>query len=134
MTTATFNPATLPTFSLIVPNQCDDMHTLPTNGQTCPAYFGPNAGSTTTKMGDNWLQAVVPQILLQNDETVVLVWDEGAKTTQHVVALEVGAGVSPATTDSAAYNHYGLEAGLYATLGLGPAPNNGATATPLPIP
>ena len=48
--------------------------------------------------------------------------------------LELGAGVTSGSTDGTAYNHYGLEAGLYNTFGLGTAPNNGATATPLPIP
>ena len=48
--------------------------------------------------------------------------------------LELGAGVTSGSTDGTAYNHYGLEAGLYNTFALGTAPNNGATATPLPIP
>jgi len=137
LTTSTFNPATLPDFSYIVPNQCDDMHTLPTNGQPCPAYFGSNPGSNAVQIGDNWLGYVVPQLLAQPDVTVVITWDEsGAKTTptQHIVTLEVGAGITPGSSDTGVYNHYGLEAGLYSALALGAAPNNGATATPLPIP
>src|SRR5207237_1380533 len=53
--------------------------------------------------------------------------------TEHVVAVEAGAGVTPGSTDGTAYTHYGLEAGLYRYFGLGTAPGNGATATPLPI-
>ncbi|HEX9094882.1 MAG TPA: IPT/TIG domain-containing protein [Candidatus Dormibacteraeota bacterium] len=137
MTTSSFNPASLPGLSYIVPNQCDDMHTLPGSGQACPAYFGSNSGSSVINMGDNWLASVVPSLLAQPGVTVVITWDEGnGQTTppQQVVALEAGAGVTPGSTDGTAINHYGLEAGLYNYFGLGTAPNNGATATPLPIP
>jgi hypothetical protein len=134
LTTTSFNPATLPDFSFMVPNQCDDMHTLPTNGDPCPSFFGPVTGSNAIQMGDNWLQAVVPQLLAQPSVTVILTWDEGGRTVEHVVTLEVGAGVTAGSTDATAYNHYGLLAGLYSKFGLGVAPNNAATATPLPIP
>jgi phosphatidylinositol-3-phosphatase len=136
MTTSTFNPASLPSLSYIVPNQCDDMHTLPGSGQACPAYFGSNPGSSLINMGDNWLASVVPSLLAQPGVTVVITWDEGSLSTtppEHLVALEADAGVTPGSTDSTAYTHYGLEAGLYRYFGLGAAPNNGATATPLPF-
>ncbi len=137
MTTSTFVPANLPSLSYIVPNECDDMHTLPANGQACPAYFGSNPGTSLISMGDNWLATVVPSLLAQPDVTVLITWDEGKLSTtpsEHVVALEAGAGVTAGSHDGNAYSHYGLEAGLYRYLGLGNAPNNGATATPLPIP
>ena len=137
MTTSSFNPASLPALSYIVPNQCDDMHTLPGNGQACPAYFGSNSGTSLIGMGDNWLASVVPSLLAQPGVTVVITWDEGSLNTtpsEHVVALAVGAGVTPGSTDGISYTHYSLEAGLYNYFGLGTAPNNGATATPLPIP
>jgi hypothetical protein len=135
MTTSTFNPASLPDFSYVVPNECNDMHTLPANGQACPSYFGPNPGTSLINMSDNWLAKVVPSLLAQPDVTVLITWDEGRQSTtppQHIMTLEVGAGV-PAGSDATAYNHYGLEAGLYRFFGLGTPPNNGATATPLPI-
>jgi len=135
MTSASFDPSALPDLSFVVPNQCDNMHTLPAGGAACPAYFGDNTGSTKVAMGDHWLSVVVPQLLAQPDVTVVLTWDEGNRSTgEHIVTLEVGAGVTPGSSDATAYDHYGLEAGLYAALGLGTAPNFGATATPLPIP
>ena len=136
MTTSTFNPASLPSFSYIVPNQCDDMHTLPGSGHACPAYFGSNTGSNLISMGDNWLATVVPQLLAQPGVTVLITWDEGSVSTtppEHLAAVEVGAGVTPGSTDGTAYNHYGIEAGLYKYFSLGPAPNNGATATPVPF-
>ena len=137
MTNGTFNSASLPDLSYIVPNQCDDMHTLPGNGAACPAYFGSNPGTSLINMGDNWLATVIPQLLAQPNVTVVITWDEGTGSSnppEHIVALEAGAGVTAGSSDGTAYNHYGLEAGLYNYFGLGPAPNNGATATPLPIP
>jgi IPT/TIG domain len=137
MTSGTFNPASLPALSYVVPNQCDDMHTLPGSGQACPAYFGSNGGTSLIGMGDNWLASVVPTLLAQPGVTVVITWDEGSLNTtpsEHVVALMAGAGVTAGSTDGTAYTHYGLEAGLYNYFGLGTAPNNGATATPLPIP
>ena len=133
MTRASFNPVALPTFSFITPNTCDDMHTLPTGGRPCPAFFGSNPGSNAVKMGDNWLRVVVPRLLSQPDVTVVITWDEGT-AGEHVVTLEVGAGVTAGSSSSSPYNHYSLEAGLYSSLGLGKAPNHGANATPLPIP
>jgi hypothetical protein len=137
MTTSSFNPANLPAFSYVVPNQCDDMHTLPGSGQACAAYFGSNGGISLIGMGDNWLASVVPSLLAQPGVTVVITWDEGSINTtpwEHVVALMAGAGVTPGSTDGTSYTHYSLEGGLYNYFGLGTAPNNGATATPLPIP
>jgi hypothetical protein len=137
MTAATFKPASLPDLSYVVPNECDDMHTLPGNGQSCPAYFGANAGASLISMGDNWLATVVPPLLAQTNVTVLITWDEGSMSTtppEHLVAVEAGAGVVPGSTDGTAYTHFGLEAGMYRYFGLGAAPGNGATATPLPIP
>jgi acid phosphatase len=135
MTATNFMPAALPDFSYIIPNYCDDMHTLPTGGQPCPAYFGSNPGTSVIGMGDAWLSAVVPQLLAQPNVTVILTWDEGKKSSgERIVTLEVGAGITPGSTDGTAYTHYGLLAGLFSVFGLGTPPNNAATATPLPIP
>ena len=136
MTSSTFNPANLPSLSYVVPNECNDMHTLPGSGQACPSYFGSIPRSNPITMGDTWLANVVPQLLAQPGVTVLITWDEGSLSTtppEHLVALEAGAGVTPGSTDGTAYTHYGLEAGLYHYFGLGAAPNSGATATPLPF-
>jgi hypothetical protein len=137
MNASTFNPASLPDLSYVVPNQCDDMHNLPGSGQACPAFFGPNPGTSQINIGDNWLATVVPQLLAQPNVTVVITWDEDSSSTtppMHVAAIEAGAGVTPGSANGTAYNHYGLEAGMYAHFGLGTAPGGGATATPLPLP
>ena len=57
MTTSTFNPANLPDFSYIVPNECDDMRTTTGNGSSCPSTPY-NSGSSLINMGDNWLAHV----------------------------------------------------------------------------
>ena len=132
---SSFNPANLPDFSYIVPNECNDMHTLPTGGQACPSYYGSNTGTNVVNMGDNWLKHVVPQLLAQPNVTVLITFDEGGLDQgEHITTLLVGAGVTPGSTDNTLYDHYSLEAGLYQYFGLGVAPGLGATATPLPIP
>ena len=62
MNASTFDPAHLPDFSYVVPNECDDMHTFPTSGQACPAFYGPNTGTDIVNMSDNWLAHVVPHV------------------------------------------------------------------------
>lgn len=70
--------------------------------------------------------------MAQPNVTVLITWDEG-RTGSQLPTIEVGAGVTPGTTNGTAFNHFNLEAGLYKFFGLGTAPNNGASATPLPI-
>jgi len=126
-----FNPNTLPEFSLVVPNTCNDMHSMPAD-QVCPMWNGNiNRGNNEIKLGDNWLAAFVP--LIATKATVILTFDEGSNANEHIVTLEYGKGVAPGT-DAAAYNHASMEAGLYHRFRLGTAPAAGATATPLPIP
>ena len=123
----------LPEFTYIVPNECDDMHTYAKTGP-CPAYFGPVNGTNFIAMGDQWLAHVVPVLLGDPGATVIITFDEGIEATaQLIYTVEVGAGVTPGTIDAAPHDHYGLLAGLYDFYGLGPAPNGAATATPLPI-
>ena len=134
LTTATFDPDKLPDLTFLVPNMCSIMHTLPKKGAACPTFFGPLKANSTLAMGDAWLKTVVPQLLAQPDITVVVTFDEGAASShEHVLTLEVGAGVAVGGRDSHAYNHYGLCAGLYKAFSLGTPPANCAHATPLPI-
>lgn len=120
-------------FTYIVPNMCDDMHTYSTTG-TCPAYFGPVSGADPIQIGDAWLSHVVPLLLIDPSESVIVTFDEGDRSTgERVYAVELGSGVSPGTTDDTFYNYYGLLSGIYGALGLGTAPNNAASATPVPI-
>ena len=110
-----FNPATLPAFSFVVPNECNDMHTLPTNDQ-CPMWNGStNTAANAVKMGDNWLAAFVPAVA--QVATVILTWDEGTPSNEQVATVTYGAGVVPGR-DGTAYGHASLEAGLYSYYGL----------------
>jgi hypothetical protein len=122
----------LPAFSIIIPNDCDDMHTLPKT-DSCPSYFGALHAASAIGIGDTWLAHVVPLLLADPSITVVITFDEGQSPDERVYALEVGAGVKAGTTNSTVYNHFGLLAGLYVHFGLGKAPNNAAAATAVPI-
>ena len=126
-----FNPAELPDFSLVVPNTCDDMHSMPAD-RVCPMWNGTiNHGNSSLELGDHWLSAFIP--LVASKATVIVTFDEGSNENEHIVTVEYGKGVTPGT-DSTPYGHANLEAGLYRRFGLGPAPGAGATAAPLPIP
>jgi hypothetical protein len=67
--------ADLPDFSVIIPNQCDDMHTYPTTG-TCPSYFGSVSGSNARHIGDSWLHHDVPAVVALAAMTVLVKFDE----------------------------------------------------------
>jgi phosphatidylinositol-3-phosphatase len=127
--TSSFDPAMLSAFNYVVPNQCDDMHTL--GAGTCPAYFGTNSATSSVAMGDQWVSAFVQQVAPY--ATVLLTWDEGKKSDEHILTVAYGIGVTQ-LQDSAAYTHYNLESGLYSYFALGPAPGGGSTELPLPLP
>jgi phosphatidylinositol-3-phosphatase len=86
----------LPTYGFISPDACDDMHGAP----ACPANIG---------AGDRWLQSWVPMILSSADYTahrlvVIITWDEGTETTNHLPTLVI----SPTTShvrSATAYTH-----------------------------
>jgi hypothetical protein len=64
------NNDTLPNFSFVTPNLCNDMH------DTCTGY------SSSVKNGDDWLKAWLPRFTAsagyQSGDTVIFVmWDEG---------------------------------------------------------
>lgn len=123
----------LPDFTFLVPNQCDNMHTYAKTAP-CPAYFGGVPGRDSVEIGDNWLAHVVPVLLRDPDVTVVITFDEGSDSSaQHIYTLAVGAGVPAGSVDGRRYDLYGLLAGLYDVFDLGTAPNQAATAAPLPI-
>jgi phosphatidylinositol-3-phosphatase len=108
--------ANLPQFSFVTPNECSDMH------------------SCSVSTGDTWLKNNVPP-LLNAGATVIVTFDEGTTNTGgggHILTVENGPGIPTATTDTSAYNHYGLLAALERHFGL-PLLQNAQTAVPLPI-
>jgi hypothetical protein len=81
--------------------------------------------------GDAWLAANVPAMLDAGAE-VILTWDEGSISDEHIATIAVGAGVAVSATDSHAYTHPGLLAGLEDAWGL-PRLNAAQGAAPFPI-
>jgi hypothetical protein len=113
-----FDPTHLRAFSLVVPNDNDDMHT----------------GSSRTaeiKAGDAWLAANVPPILANGAE-VIVTWDEGTRSDEHIATIAVGGSVTKGATNATAYTHFGLLAGLEDAFGV-PLVNSAVGATPFPI-
>lgn len=116
---SSFSPTSMPAFSFVVPNQCNDMHT--------------NCGTNPVATGDSWLAANVPAMVV-NGATVVLTWDEGGSTTnRHVATVLYGAGVSAGAKDATSYTHFNLLAGLEQRFGQ-PLLNGAIGQTPVPIP
>lgn len=113
----------IPRFSFIVPNQCNDMHGL----TQCPN------NQTNIAFGDAWAAARVKAIrqsqAWQNgNNAIVVVWDEGV-STQGCCDATPGGGQVPAIVitnngprglhDGAAANHYSLLATIQQAFGLG---------------
>jgi acid phosphatase len=113
-----FDPAHLRSFSYVVPNDNDNMHT----------------GSSRTaeiKAGDAWLKAHVPA-MVAGGALVIVTWDEGNRSDEHIATIAIGGSAGKGVTDSHAYTHFGLLAGLEDSYGV-PRLNSARTATPFPI-
>ena len=112
---ADFRPASLPAFSLVVPDLCHDMH-------NCPVATG-----------DHWLAHFVPPLLRLPRTVVFIVFDEGTSDAGgggHVAALAVGSAVRTHHADRQPTNHYGLLRTIEDALGL---PHLGASQTAHPL-
>jgi acid phosphatase len=125
-------PATLPAFTFVAPNYCDDMHGSPPSGP-CPS--GTDQIITD---GDTWLSANVPA-LLDLGAIVIVTWDEGASGDGtggggHVPTIMVGPNVTPGGTDGTHYTHDSLLGGFENYFGVSPLLGAAASATPLRIP
>jgi phosphatidylinositol-3-phosphatase len=113
-----FDPAHPRSFSYVVPNDNDNMHT----------------GSSKTAeiaAGDAWLKAHVPA-MLSGGALVIVTWDEGKRSDEHVATIAIGGSAAKGMTDAHAYTHFGLLAGLEDAYGV-PHLNSAKTATPFPI-
>jgi acid phosphatase len=113
-----FSPSNLRAFSYVVPNLTDDMH---------------DGASRTAEIqtGDAWLAAHVPAMVSAGAQ-VIVTWDEGSSSDEHVATIAIGGTAGVGVTDGHAYTHPGLLAGLEDAWGL-PLLNAAQTATPLPI-
>jgi hypothetical protein len=121
----------LPSFAVIVPDLCHDMHggAGSCNDQTDQELI---------VAGDTYLGSLVPQIIgakfwSTGNNAIVIVWDEGTTDIGgggHVAAIVITNNGPRALQDGTAYNHYGLLATIQDALGLG-CLQNSCTATPM---
>jgi hypothetical protein len=90
------NSGTLPKFSFVTPNLCNDMH------------------DCSIATGDAWLQSWVPRITAsssyQAGNTVVFItWDEDdGSSGNHVAAIVVSPYTTPGTKSTVSFTHYSL--------------------------
>ena len=82
---------TLPAYSFVSPNACSDMH----GAGSCPADL--------VRTGDRWLASWLPQIIGGPDYragrlTVIVTWDEGTSTSNHIPTVVVAPTVKHVST------------------------------------
>jgi phosphatidylinositol-3-phosphatase len=110
-----FSTSSLPRFSFVIPNLCNDMH------------------DCSIATGDNWLAAHVPAMLSAGAE-VIITFDEGSTSTNgggNVYTAIRGPGIG-ASVNTGTFNHYGFLAALEKRAGV-PKLQNAAGAAVLPI-
>ena len=104
---------TLPSFSFVTPNLCDDTH------------------DCAVSNGDSWLAVWVPKILAgvnyrSGDTLVIITWDEGSGAANQIPTLVIGSSVRPGVVAEQRFDHYSLLRTTEDVLGL---PHLGAAAT-----
>jgi phosphatidylinositol-3-phosphatase len=107
--------STTPDFAFITPNMQNDMHD----------------GSVAT--GDAWLKHWVPVILgspafRSSPSLLVITWDEGSDTDQHIVTILAGSAAKVAYRSARPYGHYSLLHTIEAVWELPPMTGNDAAA------
>jgi hypothetical protein len=102
----------LPSFSLVVPDLCHDMH------------------DCSVAAGDRWLKRFLPPLLKLPDTAVFVVFDESDSGDPGVPALALGTLVNPGVRSNRATNHYGLLRTIEDGFGL---PRLGQSARVAPI-
>jgi hypothetical protein len=112
---ADLRAATLPSFSLVVPNLCNDMH------------------DCSVRVGDTWLRRHAPPFLSVPNTVVFVVFDEGSTSIRgggHTVALALGTAVRPRSRFTRVTGHYGLLRTIEQAWGL-PLLGRSAATTPI---
>ena len=109
---------TLPDYSFISPNLCNDMH-------DCPVATG-----------DQWLAREVPHILqspafTQQNSLLIVTFDEGDGSTNTVACIFAGPAAKRGFTSATVYTHYSILRTLEVAWGLRSLTRNDATATPM---
>lgn len=103
--------ATLPDYSFITPDLCNDTHDCPIG------------------TGDGWLSREVPKILgspafTTQNSLLVVTWDEGSKDDNRVATVFAGPAARRGFTSNAAYSHYSLLHTVEDLWGLQPLTDN----------
>lgn len=111
-------PATLPSYSFVSPDLCDDMH------------------DCSVATGDAWLAHNVPQILgspafTTQRSLLVITFDEGESGNNVVPCIFAGPAARRAYTTGTPYNHYSLLRTVEEQWGLAPLAAGDAAATPM---
>jgi hypothetical protein len=127
----------VPSFSYIVPDECDDMHGAP---PWCVDSDNTNTvqQSWLIARGDKFVGDVVNQITSSSTwqagrNAIIITFDEGTTATSQVATIVITNHGPRGLTDNTSYNHYSLLASLQRTFGLGCLLNscNAAPMTPL---
>jgi hypothetical protein len=114
---------TVPDFSYIVPNECNDMHGAP------PWCVDSNVPDTVQQnwliaQGDRFVGNAVNQITASDtwqhgNNAIVVTYDEGNQATSRIYTVVVANHGPRGRRDKTSYNHYSLLASLQQTFGLG---------------
>lgn len=112
----------LPSFSLVVPNLCNDMH----GAAGCYDHV--------VRRGDGWLRQWLPVLMAGPDYRagrllILITWDEGSKTDNHIPTLVIAPGVTKGSV-SGSFTHCSTLRTVQGVLGLSPL-GCAATATAL---
>jgi phosphatidylinositol-3-phosphatase len=118
---------TLPSYSYITPNLCDDMHSNSCTGSSDPIH-----------QGDAWLSTNLPTILnsttYKNDGAVFITWDEDSgSTTNNPIGMIVLSPLAKGNgyTNTTLYSHSSFVRTVETIFGLSPLLAHAASATDL---
>lgn len=111
-------PSTLPDFSFISPDLCNDMH------------------DCSIATGDRWLAANVPAILgspafTRQRSLLIITFDEGDSADNRVACVLAGPAAAPHTVSAAPFTHYSLLRTIEQALGLPPLASDARDTPPL---
>ena len=132
--TADLAAGTIPNFSYIVANECNDMHGAP---PWC--VDSGSAGSVQQgfliAQGDKFVGNVVNQITSSSmwqsgNNAIVVTFDEGNTANSQILTIVITSHGPRSVQDKTSFNHFSLLASLQQTFGLGCLANS-CTATPM---
>lgn len=121
--TADLAAGTVPNFSYIVPDECDDMHGAPP--------WCVDSGATTSVQqsfliarGDAFVGSVVNEITSSSmwqagNNAIIITFDEGNTATGRVATIVITSHGPRGVTDKTSLNHFSLLASVEQTFGLG---------------